>query len=88
MYHLTTSTGLDISAADPAIATAALRTELDQHLAAGPVRWNVAVDGLPGRHMGQISVPEVQSPDPIEFIDDLVATVLDNLTADCRPTLS
>jgi len=88
VYHLTTSTGLDISAADPAIATAALRAELDRHLAAGPVRWNVAVDGLPGKHMGQISVPEVQSPDSIEFIDDLVATVLENLTGDCPPALS
>jgi len=85
MYHLKTSTGLDISAADPASATAALRTELDRHLTAGPIRWNVAVDGLKGQHMGQISVPEVQSPDSIEFIDDFVATLLDNLTADCHP---
>lgn len=85
MYHLTTSTGLDISAADPAVTTAALRTELDRHLAAGPVAWNVAVEGLPGQHMGQISVPEVHSLDSIEFVDDFVATVLDNLTADCPP---
>lgn len=85
MYHLTTSTGLDITAADPAGATAALRTELDQHLAGGPVRWTVAVDGFPDKHMGQLSVPEVENPASIQFIDDLLATVLDTLAADCRP---
>lgn len=85
MYHLTTSTGLDISAADPAGATAALRTELDRHLAAGPVRWTVSVHGFPDKHMGQMSVPEVENPASIQFIDELIATVLDNLTADCRP---
>lgn len=85
MYHLTTSTGLDISAADPAGATGALRTELDKHLAAGPVRWTVAVDGFPDKHMGQISVPEIENPASGQFIDDLIATVLDNLIADCRP---
>ena len=85
MYHLTTSTGLDIFAADPAGATAALRTELDQHLAAGPVRWTVAVDGFPDKHMGQMSVPETENPASIQFIDDLIATVLENLAADYLP---
>ena len=85
MYHLSVSTGLDITTKDPANTTAALRTELERHLADGAVTWSVTIDGLPGKHMGRIHIPDPQSPDSNEFIDDLVATLLCNLTADHHP---
>ena len=88
MYHLTASTGLDISTENPASTTTALRTELDLHLAAGPVSWTVTIDGLAGKHMGRIQIPDPQSPGSNEFIDDLVTDLLDNLTADNRSPLN